>query len=147
MSWNMPTGWKIEGGRKFEKDEMFSLVCCGSSGLCSQGISVRLQCCNWKKLLYGWTQLWKVVCCALLFFCWSYWLYLLYLKTQKIVFAIQCERFCGKKISYSPCSVWAWTVTDELSLISSWKLPCGIELGYFCIIFDLLKNNMLKTKI
>lgn len=55
--------------------------------------------------------------------------------------------FVEKKISYGPCGVWDWTVTDELSLISSWKIPCAIELGYFCIIFDLLKNSMLKTKI
>lgn len=38
--------WELDGNRKFEKDETFSLLWCGSSGLCSQDISGRLECCK-----------------------------------------------------------------------------------------------------
>lgn len=38
--------WEVDGNRKFEKDETFSLLWCGSSDLCSQDISGRLECCK-----------------------------------------------------------------------------------------------------
>lgn len=46
----MSTSSEVEEKRRFEKDEMFSLLCCETSAVSSEGIGVKLPCCNQKSI-------------------------------------------------------------------------------------------------